>query len=270
MTLPPSETFRDCFYYMQQLIVLMESVHGDLDLDRNWNHPDNRGWMNLFQHWSWVPMFRLTWALTLQTRGARFVHFCERRLEVPPITRDLLIEMVPDKTPGRVEGDATRWREGFARMIDRLRDTGRINFLEGQLLHSRGVRDIIDRAIEYKVGVVWIRTSEFLARGGAHGLVENLPVGIVLITRGQGAKEGEFEINVLRIQDHLRRMGLGFATVKRLELSEPGATWSVRTISGDCGKALDFVTEIVAAKHDKRIARFLDQVQLMLASPGHG
>ena len=95
-------------------------------------------------------------------------------------------------------------------------------------------------------------------------------MGIVLITRGQGAKEGEFEINVLRIQDHLRRMGLGFATVKRLVLSEPGATWSVRTISGDCGKALDFVTEIVAAKHDKRIARFLDQVQLMLASPGHG
>lgn len=270
MTLPPPEAFRDSFYYMQQLIVLMESVHGDLDLDRNWNHPDNRGWMNLFQHWSWVPMFRLTWALTLQTRGARFVHFCERRLEVPPITRDLLIEFSAYRRRGPEEGDAPRWGAEFAGKIDRLRAAGRINFLEEQLLHSKGVKDIIDRAIEYKVGVVWIRTSEFLARGGAHGLVENLPVGIVLITRAHGAKEGEFEINVLRVQDHLRRMGLGFATVKRLVLSEPGATWSVRTISGDCGKALDFVTEIVAAKHDKRIARFLDQVQLMLASPGHG
>ncbi|UZW60646.1 hypothetical protein [Lysobacter enzymogenes] len=87
LSLPPKEHFRDCYYFIQEIIQLMESVYNDLELERNWNHPDNRGWMNQFRHWTWVPMFRLVWSLTVQSRSGRFVQFCEARLDVPKMAQ---------------------------------------------------------------------------------------------------------------------------------------------------------------------------------------
>ncbi|MGH8076295.1 MAG: hypothetical protein ACREPE_03075, partial [Lysobacter sp.] len=70
LMLPQQDDFRACFYFVQELIQLMEAVYIDLDLERNWHHPDNRGWMNLFRHWVWVPMFRGAWSRSAQTRGS--------------------------------------------------------------------------------------------------------------------------------------------------------------------------------------------------------
>jgi hypothetical protein len=70
------------FYMCSQIIQVMENTYVDLRLEDEYDHPDNRGWMNYFRHWSWAPMFRVTWAVTASTYGARFQSFCERHLEL--------------------------------------------------------------------------------------------------------------------------------------------------------------------------------------------
>ena len=74
------EERRHGFYFCNSLIQLMENVYVDLRLDFEYDHPDNRGWMNLFRHWQWSGMFRATWAISGATYGHRFQAFCERRL----------------------------------------------------------------------------------------------------------------------------------------------------------------------------------------------
>jgi hypothetical protein len=71
---------REAFYVCQSILQLMENVYVDVDLEREHNHPDNRGWMNLFRHWSGSSMLRVAWALSCQTYGARFQSFLRREV----------------------------------------------------------------------------------------------------------------------------------------------------------------------------------------------
>lgn len=71
------------FQLCNSMIQLMENVYIDLNLEEEWAHPDNRGWMNLFNHWVWSSMFRVTWSASASCYGARFQTFCQKRLELP-------------------------------------------------------------------------------------------------------------------------------------------------------------------------------------------
>ena len=83
--LPSSyEERRAGFYFCNQMIQLTEDVYVDLNLEQEYDHPDNRGWMNLFRHWAWSGMFIATWAISAGMYGARFQRFCERRLDLRP------------------------------------------------------------------------------------------------------------------------------------------------------------------------------------------
>lgn len=84
-TMLPSKPkeIRAGFYLCNSLIQIMENVYHDLNLDEQQGHPDNRGWMNLFRHWSWAGMLRVTWAISASTYGARFQRFCRQRLGLP-------------------------------------------------------------------------------------------------------------------------------------------------------------------------------------------
>ena len=73
---------RSAFFFCQELIQLMENVYLDLNLERYFEHPDNRGWANLFRHWTYSDMFRVTWAITASTFGLRFGYFCWHRYEL--------------------------------------------------------------------------------------------------------------------------------------------------------------------------------------------
>jgi hypothetical protein len=70
------------FYICNEVIQIMENAYVDLQLEEEYDHPDNRGWLNFFRHWSWAPMFRVTWAVSASGYGARFQSFCERHLEL--------------------------------------------------------------------------------------------------------------------------------------------------------------------------------------------
>jgi hypothetical protein len=107
------------FYQCHSMLRFMEGVFAHLDLEQDAAHPDNRGWLNLFKHWSWCAMLRVTWALCAPTHGARFQGFCQRELGLS--LGELDVKPV----------------EGFGEEpLQRLQQVPTFNFLERGLLRS--------------------------------------------------------------------------------------------------------------------------------------
>jgi hypothetical protein len=77
----PAE-LRAGFYICTAMCDIFEAVYVDLSLEQEFDHPDNRGWMNFFRHWSSAPMFRVTWTIGASNYGARFQSFCTRHLNL--------------------------------------------------------------------------------------------------------------------------------------------------------------------------------------------
>lgn len=174
---------REGFYLCNGVMQLMENVYLDLELETQFDHPDNRGWMNLFRHWAWCNMFRVTWAMSAATYGMRFQSFCKRHL-------------------GLALGDVA---------IQDIRETGTVgalNFLEENLVsqlveqHKHLRRDAlqIDR-IELVVSNPQAPTKSI-----------RLPVGMAITL----ATAAGTELLFFRIQDHLRRMGLARVALRQL------------------------------------------------------
>lgn len=70
---------RRAFYWCNSLLQLMEDVYVDLDLHHRVEreHPENAGWMRLFEGWSVTPLFRSTWEMAGESYGSRFQRFFE-------------------------------------------------------------------------------------------------------------------------------------------------------------------------------------------------
>lgn len=77
-----SQQVRAAFYLSNSMLHLMEDVYVDLHLEEEFDHPDNRGWINMFRHWSRAPIFRIAWTISASRYGARFQNFCERQLDM--------------------------------------------------------------------------------------------------------------------------------------------------------------------------------------------
>ncbi|HEX8984764.1 MAG TPA: patatin-like phospholipase family protein [Bryobacteraceae bacterium] len=169
----PTE-LREGFYFCNSLIQLMEEVYLDLDLEQTADNPDHRGWMNLFRHWAWAGMFRVTWAISSGTYGARFEAFCHRylRLERGRTT----VDTAPIVSAAEVEHSAA------------------LTFLEKsrikKVLASTGLGEF----------AVWRLVSEISDPGDPTRTLR-FPVGFALATGRR--------LVYFRIQNHLRRMGLG-------------------------------------------------------------
>jgi hypothetical protein len=98
---------------------LFEAVYVDLHLEQEFDHPDNRGWMNFFRHWSSAPMFRVTWAIGAGNYGARFRSFCARHLNLTLGRCDLKI-LKPEKLPDLPEN--IDWNEDIGKVADKIVD----------------------------------------------------------------------------------------------------------------------------------------------------
>ncbi len=169
------------FFFCTSLIQLMELVYLDLHLESENDHPDNRGWMNLFHHWTWSGMFRVTWAVTASTYGARFQTFAERRLGLGP--GYLVAEEIPLASDGA---------------LDDLATDPRLNFLELSLVRQLTEKNPgrVDRLFVLRL-VVRDPTSVGQGDGGE-----------LRFTFGFAAAHGDALV-FFRVQDHLRKMGLG-------------------------------------------------------------
>ncbi len=213
------EQLRQGFYLCNSMIQLMENVYLDLDLEREWQHPDNRGWMNLFLHWSWSRTFRQTWSISASTYGARFQTFCQRRLglELGFVWAERM-KVDPAAELGK------RWAK-----VKRLHDERRVLGLEHRLL-----RELIEREAGHfyllKVVVLMARASEEMRATSRFetrrpprdkDVVFDYTVGIAAV--GEHPKDQSQCITFLRIRDHLRRLGLGRASILRL-IADHGVT----------------------------------------------
>lgn len=171
------------FYLCSRIIQLMESVYVDLRLEENHDHPDNRGWMNFFRHWSWAGMFRVTWAITASTYGARFQNFCKRRLDLD------IGEIGVGKPTAFAAGVAEQVAE-----LERLESALVLNFYEKTLIEQI-VRMDGDGPERYLYPLeITVSIPELPDR-------ISFPFGFAWVRNGA--------LRFFRIQDHLRSMGLG-------------------------------------------------------------
>ncbi len=196
--LPESaEERRQGFYFCNSLIQLMENVYLDLDLDHDYAHPDHRGWMNLFKHWSWSGLFRATWAICAATYGHRFQAFCRQRLDLelgeveihrlrPPASEAFTAESF--RGAAETEGPAF------------------LNFLEREQIGvflSHGDTEICEVA-QFELSV----DGTAVGRGEAEKILR-FGFGYALLAGGG-------RVVLMRIQDHLRIMGLGRKALGKL------------------------------------------------------
>ncbi|HQR52081.1 MAG TPA: patatin-like phospholipase family protein [Burkholderiales bacterium] len=172
---------REGFYLCNSVIQLMENVYLDLQLETQFDHPDNRGWMNLFRHWAWCNMFRVTWAMSAATYGMRFQSFCKRQL-------------------GLTLGDMG------VKDVKESGDIGKLNFLEKDL-----EAQLVAQHTDLQRDALQIDRIEIVVSDPQEsGKSVRLPVGLAI------TDSTSKEVVFFRIQDHLRRMGLGRVALRKL------------------------------------------------------
>jgi hypothetical protein len=178
-----SAELRAGFYFCNSLIQLMESVYLDLRLAQEHDHPDNRGWMNLFRHFAWSGMFRATWAICVSTYGARFQTFCSSNLGLETGTVQL-----ESKGLGAPE----------------------LNFHERDLITELG-RIYPEVARKGSVLLLQLTVSDLSAPPASAGTGSTLrfTFGFAVVFNN--------ELVMFRIQDHLRKMGLGRQALRLLK-----------------------------------------------------
>jgi hypothetical protein len=197
--MPAARDFRACFYFCQELIRLMESVYHDLDLEQAWDHPDNRGWMNAMRHWSWAPMFRIAWTVGAPTFGARFVAFCEQRLDLPRLSNDDRAQRtlrIEEASPG----EGVDWIAHCGTLMAQAR----INHIEHGILTAETL--LRGEAVPERLFLLRLRWKNVLARTGTR--IPDSTLGIAVLSGGT--------LRLLRVQDHVRRMGLATEFIRLL------------------------------------------------------
>ena len=85
---PVPRGFRSSFYVCREMLQLMENAYLELRLEETWDHPDSKGWKNMFMTWSKSVAIQKTWAITVDSYGLRFQYFCQRELQLPASKRN--------------------------------------------------------------------------------------------------------------------------------------------------------------------------------------
>jgi len=195
----PDDVFalRAAFYLCESIIQLMENVYTDLRMESTYDHPDNRGWMNLFRRFAAAGMLRVTWAVSGATFGARFQSFCEHHL-------GLGVSEVRSEAPLPV-GELLQMKDTRA------------------VATARSVIDALRRAGEVVDSDTVVRFS-LAIRGGAASLADaksfSFPVAFAVLRAAPGA-EAAWRLRYFRVADHLQRMGLGWRVTLALLAAYP-------------------------------------------------
>jgi len=214
--LPPRPAERRAgFYVCTQMLQLMEDVYLEFRLDEHYDHIDNRGWMNLFQHWSWSGMLGATFAITGSNYDPRFQRFCLRRLGLKPgdpyVAADAAVALSrsPDWRRRRDASDAT-----CANEMQSWQDDAGLNFWEATLV-DRFLRACPSPAglqlVPIRVVVESPRTTD--------GNPLDFNVGFLIGEIDWDRKV--FVLHHMRIQNHLRKMGLARAALRMIGGSPP-------------------------------------------------
>lgn len=260
LAMPDAEDFRECFYFVQQLFQFMETVYLDLDLGRNIEHPDNRGWINLFRQWAWVPMCRVAWVMTAQTRGSRFVRFCETELGLPDVVSGLRIEWLRAKHPRLT--------------LKRLPSVEEFSFIEREILGSDAVAAQCE-GHAWDVGRLQIDWNTVLGTTCPPSLNNQAQgFGLAIVAGGAlgsdaseaPARNAAVRLIVARIQDHVRRTGLGCELVYQVLLRYPKTDPQIR--AGHYGETIGTLKPQVSARQTEELAKMVDRACRRLGNQG--
>ncbi len=185
------EELRAGFYFCNRLILLMEDIYHDLHLEQEYDHPDNRGWMNLFMHWSWSRMFRTTWTVTAANCGARFQNFCVRHLGLEV---------------GRIELTTVPDLPGLIAATTQPADLP-LTYVEWQVVHAffAEYKDLIQQSQLLLIQVMPGRSDKLEAT--AETKEPAFTAGFALLRNPRPDEEGR-RLTYFRIRDHMRRMGM--------------------------------------------------------------
>ena len=208
------------FYFCNELIQLMEDAYLDLNLEADFDHPDNRGWMNLFRHWSWSGMFCATWAISVGIYGARFQGFCERHLDLRPGRMELRDPVPLDAMPlGDKSAAKSYWR--------RIEKDDGVDFWEAELIQNfvmegwygpeakltDGQKDHKAQELSRLNLIPFDILIESPREEPEQTLRFNVGFALALVPV---APQDSIDLVYFRIQDHLRKMGLARAALNAL------------------------------------------------------
>ena len=209
------EQGRGGFYFCNAMIQLAENVYSDLNLEDNWEHPDNRGWVNLFRHWASSDMMRKTWAISAPTFGARFQVFCQERFGYPKQTKVVLgapIKIQFSNINEALEDVKNKKNKGLLDDINEIE----IGLIEAILIHPSNTFDgkvSSITVIPFQIGVPSLAGRANGGQGPNHDEILHFGFGFALLV---GDKIGYF-----RVQNHLRKAGLGRKALAELLKSYP-------------------------------------------------
>jgi hypothetical protein len=170
--------------------------------------------MNLFQHWAWSGMLCATWAITGSMFDPRFQRFCRVRLALRPGRPNVAPENASLALPS---GD--EWRgldaDGMRSHMATWQDSGGLNFWEAELLAKflRATRNVATRLYPVVVSVESPRRSD------GNPLCFNVGYLVGNIA-SKDAPDQAFSLHYLRIQNHVRKMGLAREALKGLQARE--------------------------------------------------
>ena len=176
-------------------------------------HPDNRGWMNLFQHWAWSGMLSATWGMTGSMYDPRFQRFCRRRLGLDLGTTYVLDHRSALPTPAewRDLDDAARKRYRDLWQLDPIG----LNFFEVQLVDRFLQHTEVDRSLFLLPVRVYVPSPKRDAN--------NLDFGVGYLIADFDDEKKICFLHHIRIQNHLRKMGLARQALQLLKSpDEPG------------------------------------------------
>ncbi len=218
---------REGFYFCNSLIQLMECVYLDLHLEDYHDHPDNRGWMNQFRHWSWADMMQATWAISASTYGARFQTFCEQRLGLRlgclDVTETLRVDDIRRPEPC----------EGSEPSLSRAEKANKLNRAEVNLINEI----VAANGENIQIILLRMKVRELLV----------FTCGFALLDKDN--------LIYFRIQDHLRKVGLGRRALKQLL-----TTYSNITRVDLCELSKDTLKELGMVENKKRFGNLFDSV----------
>ncbi len=239
-----AKIFRAGFYFCNSLIQLMENVYLGLDLENEYAHPDNAGWINLFKHWSWSGMFRVTWAVSAATYGRRFRSFCEYSLDLASLNKETIsLQKFEGKEIYRLlyepDSDNASSKEP-APETEKI--SPKLNALERWQLNQL-IENHYTNKVVYQFNFSVIRPVVLSQTDGTDTDLFSFCFGYALIE--------DNKVIMLRVQDHLRNMGLGRESIRKL-LAEDS-----RLIYADANYAVSKLKKIGLSKPEGRVRKFI-------------
>lgn len=199
---------RQAIHFCNMQIQLMENVWMALEMDRYYNHPDNRGWMNLFRRWARSETFRMVWSINKGLYGRNFKEFAEARLNLPKSDDENFYVKKPEKCGLK--------KNIIDEFEDVLKNTQKEKYEEWiEILKNPGKGN----------GEIW--TIKNCKVGGKE---KPFVMGIALLTKGNKNPD-TMKLEFIIVRDYLQRMGLGKLLFDKIlkDLKEEGKITTLYT-----------------------------------------